>query len=452
MTEGYLAYFDQFRYITGVMGSLVIFCHGILPPKPHYRLRLLFCTLFALAAAFFRVPLWKAISVFGTPYALIPYWLFMSFLPLAIILICYETNFAGAMLRTMMSAYVDNFCTILVYHLFVICLFPGYPQAHPLLYSLFVIITYAGLLTLAWYLPRSLMRTDESSYYSNPRKTGMSYLASYLIYFLIVSAGKDFCENLVLPLANEPQFHRLYSWLIWFMVLFLIAVSVAMSTILLSAYSMLTLRSEQQALRQILHERESQYEFSRENIEMINRKAHDLKHQIRALEQVSDEERRQQLRQTRKAIDFYDAVVKTGNEALDTLLTEKSVYCSNRNIRLSCVVNTVLLEKIGLVDLYTLLGNAIDNAIDGVDKLEEGKRLISLTIRDQGKMVYIQVDNYYDGELEMDEGLPLTTKPDKTSHGYGLKSMQMIIEKYKGTMQINTEGQVFSLQILIPLN
>jgi len=450
MTQGYLAYLDQLRYIAGVLIALFTLCHGILPAKPHYRLRLAFSCVIAILAALGRIPLWNVLSHFDSPFLLLPYWVFMSFLPFGIVLFCYDTNAPGALFRTMLSAYVDNFATILCYHLFVLCLFPGYPQAHPAFYTLYVVILYCFVLLLNWAILRPILLKDESPCYLKPAKTGLSFLITYLFYIFMISTGKFFCESFLNPISDDAVYHSLYSGLMWFIVLFLLLVSVAMTTIMVATYSSLTLRCEQLALRQILQQRESQYEFSRENIEMINRKAHDLKHQIRALEQVSDEERRKQLRQTRKAIDFYDAVVKTGNEALDTLLTEKSVYCSNRSIRLSCTVSTKQLEKIGLVDLYTLLGNAIDNAIESVDKLEEEKRLISLTIRDQGKMLYLQVDNYYDGVIEMEEGLPVTTKQDKDNHGYGVKSMKMIVDRYRGTMRVHTEGQIFSLQILIP--
>jgi hypothetical protein len=164
-----------------------------------------------------------------------------------------------------------------------------------------------------------------------------------------------------------------------------------------------------------------------------------------------DAERAAQLRETRRAIDFYDAVVHTGNEALDTLLTEKSVYCANRAIRLSCTVTSARLGRIELVDLYTLLGNAIDNAIESAEKLSDSERkVISLNVSDRGQMLHIQIENYYGGTLALSDGLPVTTKADRANHGYGVKSIRAIAQKYGGQLMIGMENQVFSLQILIP--
>ena len=216
-------------------------------------------------------------------------------------------------------------------------------------------------------------------------------------------------------------------------------------------YQHTALQAEKEIITRLAQDRKSQYEFSKENIEMINRKTHDLKHQLQALAMVSDDERKRQLQETSRAIDFYDAVVKTGNEALDILLTEKSVYCANRQIRLSCMVNTRQLDKIKLVDLYTLLGNALDNAIESVERIENPEqKVISLSIMDQGNMLYIQLENYYEGTLQMQDGLPRTRKRDIENHGYGLKSIRSIVHAYGGRIEVRTEDHIFYLEIVIP--
>lgn len=315
-----------------------------------------------------------------------------------------------------------------------------------------MIAIYAACYIGAFFVLGKRLATDESEMHENQRTTAWVFLFQYLAYTAILALTKFTCENVITPLASMPDAAGIFRFLQCFLMMDMLLISVVMSTILWYVYDRLSVRNEKQILMQMARDKESQYEFSRENIEMINRKSHDLKHQLRALEQVSDEERRQQLRETRKAIDFYDAVVKTGNDALDTILTEKSVYCANRSIRLSCTVHSEGLSKIGLVDLYTLLGNAIDNAIESVDKLsDEGKKVISLSIQDRAQMLVIQIDNYFDGTLELRDGLPVTSKADKASHGYGVKSIRTIAQRHGGTIRISTEGQIFRLQVAIPI-
>ena len=449
----FLSVLDQLRFILGSLLILVVVSHRSMSHREHYGLRLslggLVCTLVALA----YIPLYSHFSGLLTrmPMLSAPYWLGMSFLLVFFVWFCYDTSFAGALFRAMMGSCVENFATVLIRYLFVFCLFPDFPEQHPVLYILLMLTVYGLLYYGAWcVLGRPAPVTDNAVFSYSGLYAG-TLLFQFLTFVAILSTMKFMCETVMLPLGNYPELHSIYQGFRYFLIAEMLLLSVLMTTLLWQNYERAALRAERQIMAQIARDRESQYEYSRENIEMINRKAHNLKHQIQALEQISDEERRQQLRQARKAIDFYDAVVKTGNEALDTLLTEKSVYCSNRSIRLSCMVNTGHLQRIGLVDLYTLLGNAIDNAIESVERLDDPeKKVISLTIRDQGQMLYIQIENYYEGSIRMEGGLPQTSKWDKENHGYGVRSIRQIVERYGGQLMIQTAGQIFSLEILIP--
>ena len=103
-------------------------------------------------------------------------------------------------------------------------------------------------------------------------------------------------------------------------------------------------------------------------------------------------------------------------------------------------------------DVYSLFGNALDNAIEAVIKLQDKeKRVIGLKVRSAGELISVTLKNFYEGELLLDEeGFPDTTKEDKDYHGYGMKSIRMIVEKYDGDVSILTKEGVFYLNILLP--
>ena len=451
--DAYISFFDQFRYITGLVYVLVLLCHNVLPHRSRYILRLSLCYAVVLALALCYVPLEYALNLRGMlrPAFVLPYWIVTNIFPVALILICYETNLAGALFRTLMGAITENFATVLVRYIVVYCLFPDLPDSYPMGYLLVLIVTYTIVYGCAYLFWRGRILTDEGPLYQTPKKTAWIYLAVYVSYFVILSATKTAFEYIIRPLQFAAEYVPVYLFLKYFLIADMLLISIVLGLILVNAYNMLTLQNEKQIVTRMVRDRQAQYEFSRENIEMINQKAHDLKHQLLALEQISDEKRRQQLREARKAVDFYDAVVKTGNEALDTLLTEKSVYCQNRDIRLSCTVISERLDRIDVVDLYTLLGNAIDNAIEGVDKLSDpDKKTISFIVRDQGEMLFFHIMNYYEGDIRLEDGLPRSTKGDDWNHGYGTKSIRAIAERYGGNVMIQTKEQVFSLIILIP--
>lgn len=209
---------------------------------------------------------------------------------------------------------------------------------------------------------------------------------------------------------------------------------------------------EMETISQLRVKEREQYELSRENIEFINIKCHDLKHQIEVFERRGSALTAEELGEIKDAIAIYDTTVKTGNETLDTLLTERSVYCKKHGIRLTCIADGDQLSFLSVGDICSLFGNALDNAIEAVSKLErEEERVISLIVRTRLEMLSIAVDNYFSSPLTFENGLPLTTKEDRRVHGFGLKSMQLLVERYGGEMSVFAEGDMFHLAILFPL-
>ncbi len=451
--ETFLAYLDQFRYMTGILTICIVLCHRALAHRAPHLLRITLSAAGCYLLAFAYVPLRRMIEPLYqvTPLAIAPYWLFMSFLPVGFIFFCYETNLVGALFRAMMASFTETILTVLIRNLFVYTLFPDFPNRHPLAYVLGMIVVYAAFYWLSSRKLGSRIRTDEMARMGRDRTAAVTFLLIYLSYIGMISAAKYAAEDVIAPLTNYGELKEAYRYLQFFLVGIMLVLSTMMTVVMWYIYQHTMLRAEKEVITRLARERKSQYEFSKENIEMINRKTHDLKHQLQALALVPDEERQRQIQETSRAIDFYDAVVKTGNEALDILLTEKSVYCTNRQIRLSCMVNTKQLQKIKLVDLYTLLGNALDNAIESVERIENPEqKVISLSILDQGNMLYIQLENYYEGMLQMQDGLLRTRKKDAENHGYGLKSIRSIVHAYGGKIEVRTEDHIFYLEIVIP--
>lgn len=205
--------------------------------------------------------------------------------------------------------------------------------------------------------------------------------------------------------------------------------------------------------RRLRFQTQEQYELSRENIDLINRKCHDLKHQIAALRFMdSKEEREASLQEIERSVMIYDAVAKTGNEVLDTVLTEKSLLCERQGIAWTCMADGALLDFINPVDLYTLFGNALDNAIEGSLQVpERERRNVSVTVQNRHGAAFIQVENYFTQAIRMERGLPQTSKPDKENHGFGVGSIRSVTQRYGGTMDISTDDGIFVLSVLIPL-
>lgn len=212
------------------------------------------------------------------------------------------------------------------------------------------------------------------------------------------------------------------------------------------------MRQELELMDLLWKKNKEQYQISKENIAVINQKVHDLKHQIRALKDASKEELDQYLDEVENSVQIYESIVQTGNEVLDTILTEKSLYCQSRGIQVSCVADGEQMDFINTVDLYAILGNAIDNAIEEVQKFQnQEKRQIDVLIYRSQQFLAINVINPMKGRLEYEDGLPMTTKEDRKMHGFGLRSIKYILKNYDGFFNVSEEDGIFSLMMLIPI-
>lgn len=214
------------------------------------------------------------------------------------------------------------------------------------------------------------------------------------------------------------------------------------------------MRHELAMLNQLQMQQRQQYELARDTIAIINRKCHDLKHQMQAMRFVGQGVQREQyFEELEGAIRIYDAITKTGNEVLDTVLTEKSLICEANGIQAHCVADGKLLDFMDPVDLYTIFGNALDNAIEAVKKLESREqRVIDVMVYQEKQFLAIQVINPLATELRFnEEGLPLSTKLADGYHGFGLKSIRHTVGKYGGFVTVRPERDCFCLRILLPI-
>ena len=202
-----------------------------------------------------------------------------------------------------------------------------------------------------------------------------------------------------------------------------------------------------------LKSQHQEYLQSKENLDSIGRLAHDLKHQIAALRaQVDPEHMAAGFEQLEASVQQYSAQQHTGNPVLDVILTAKTHTCADKGITFTAVADGKLLDGMSSMDIASLFGNALDNAIEATSKLSDPeKRLIRLALYRQGQFVVLRVENYYDSALKTDtEGNLRTTKKDTRSHGFGVKSIRHIVQQYGGEVTIRTKDHWFTLTALIP--
>ena len=105
------------------------------------------------------------------------------------------------------------------------------------------------------------------------------------------------------------------------------------------------------------------------------------------------------------------------------------------------------------MDIASLFGNALDNAIEATSKLPNAdQRLIKLALYAQNQFTVVRIENYYDSRLKKDAdgNLRTTKRDDRHRHGFGVKSIRHIAQQYGGEVTIRTEDHWFVLTVLIP--
>lgn len=287
-------------------------------------------------------------------------------------------------------------------------------------------------LTIARFMP------ERGQYHVGPRQLGSAWgmliLFEILFYTLFIKHGDP----------PEPS-----SWGAAIFSQFYCATVIYLQNELFKKSSM---RKELDTLKLLQHKQKVQYDLAKENIALINRKCHDLKHQMAAMRRMGNgTEKEKYLQEIEESVRIYDCMIQTGNEVLDTILTEKSLICEANHITVQCVADGNSLQFIDPVDICTVFGNALDNAIEGVSRIaEKERRLIDVLIHRKGQLLVISVTNPLNESLTFEEDLPMTTKEKNGYHGFGLKSIRYTAEKYGGAMAVDTSGGNFSLRIVIP--
>ena len=297
-----------------------------------------------------------------------------------------------------------------------------------------LLIVYVIIYTIVFVIFNERINKDEAkiSNFSIVLISGLILLIDIIINSIIIYSDKFKGKEVSIIICT-------YNILCCLMVLFL----------LFNILNIKQLKTELTITSQLLNKAEEQYKQNKENVDLINIKCHDLKHQIRNFgnkANISNET----VKELENIINIYDSNIKTNNDALDLILTEKSLLCQKKNINLKCFADCSKLNFITEADLYSLFGNMIDNAIEAVTKIEDvNKRSISLIVRNALSCTSIFISNYYEGKIILDNnGMPKTTKANNGYHGYGLKSIKLIVDKYDGDFKIDIKDSIFMIQIL----
>ncbi|MBR2407469.1 MAG: sensor histidine kinase [Lachnospiraceae bacterium] len=140
-----------------------------------------------------------------------------------------------------------------------------------------------------------------------------------------------------------------------------------------------------------------------------------------------------------------ETVIKTGNRMADAILNSKLSLAAQKEIKVKAEANIPVALTISELDLCTVIGNLLDNAMDACMELPVSERLIRIYMEMKGNYLYISVINTAGGKKKTNYR---TTKGE--GHGFGLKRIDMIVKKYGGYITRASEDEAFSTEVLLP--
>jgi len=216
-----------------------------------------------------------------------------------------------------------------------------------------------------------------------------------------------------------------------------------------STYLKLQKSMAQQQIRE-MELKYAYYEDKFKDEERVREIYHDLKNHLLILQtqQEHNVESQQMIASLQEQISTFEDYQHTGNEFLDIIIRDKAKKAKEKNIDFNAVIRFEDVDFIVPLDISTIFGNAIDNALEASLKLPADERVVTVKANRFRDMLSIIIRNNC---LTTEDAGLTTTKEDLFLHGFGLKNIRQAVEKYGGQLAIHQEQGSFILKIIIPI-
>ena len=309
---------------------------------------------------------------------------------------------------------------------------------------------------------------------------GSAIIALVLVYLLIVSVVPKFMDYKKHEINMNQFITLMFFCLVGFISLMLysnlfsitIGAICNVAILMLSMYiNMLQEKDDKEKLllerNQLLEEQDKlikvkeaekyqSYQKSKEAEEKMRRINHDLNHHFNYLLACGEDVGKIQeyIKNLKGEVNEVAKYFDTGSSIVDLILQEQYERAEKLGIKLMVVGGFEEELKVEPAVLSVILGNLLNNAVEGASKTKSEYKDINVTFyQEPKKEFYLEASNTADiDNLKVKDGVLETTKEDKSLHGIGLKSVRKAVRENKGTMRINTENNMFVVEIHIPID
>ena len=284
------------------------------------------------------------------------------------------------------------------------------------------------------------------------------------IYYASIAYAVIFFWDRILP-VYEPMF---FGWFMdWGNLMLVIAIGMSLLDDMITSQtrSLAFAEEHRQMTKQLAMQREYSRQLS-EQTEKNRRMIHDFRHHLRVIQAFSERIRssdetsaiHQELHSYLTNVSESPSVIPSDriesfseNASVDALLRYYYAYARQKNILTEFYLMPASLT-LSDIEYCTLLGNLLENAIEACDHLPDTvTKRVQLHTRETGHLLFLRIENSYDGYFVQEKQVFLTRKPQVSAHGIGMASVRDIVVRHNGTMDVYPLKDVFRIGISLPL-
>lgn len=187
--------------------------------------------------------------------------------------------------------------------------------------------------------------------------------------------------------------------------------------------------------------------------EQSRRMIHDIKNHFLVLKDYEKQKNYEGIRDYLMKIEnnYNEICIRswTGNRIIDLIIEQKKEMAKKQGIYFEMDIIPILKWNMDDSELCSLFGNLLDNSIEACEKIKDSEKIVWIEVKKQGHMTFISIKNTIGETPIMKNNRPITNKSDKRNHGYGVKNIDRIINKYEGEILYQVIGNTFQVSITL---
>ena len=304
-------------------------------------------------------------------------------------------------------------------------------------------VTHIAVLALCWLLFGWAFAKSHKDFGSQINKFILGVYVMYAFFTVAISGSQFF--NMQLGGINSVAIPLIFDGFSVFFAVFVLFVQ---------RFNLIWVKDvQQQEAAQNFHQYyKERADKQQATMELVNKKLDDIKAQTAAI--VSKYHLDKAILDELKTVsaEIFDSGIQTGCDALDVLLTQKSLTLDARGIKTTAMIEGKALDFMDVADVNVFFGNAIDNAVEYLAKVDEDKRFIRISSTRHDSLLLVRIENYCESDLTFSKDGRPHSASKSGSVSYGTYSIRAVAEKYGGTATFAREGNLFVVTALFSAN